>query len=361
MLVEKVGSKLIFNNEGSILEYDFKDKSYTKNGRINKKPQSYFRGLSVRDFAEGCDEKYSKFIKRVFEAEKTCSNIGTILERIPMYSKLESWMMVGYENFYSTHIIYHVSAFNKYIHNYLKKYNLQIDNTFLGRVYNSREFDNTLRYFVDEDIDRNVAKRFFDIVQYRNQEFSTLINLGYNDIALIRYLINIHNFEAFNMYNAISDLKDYAVMSKAMSRNGKFEKYPRYLKTTHDIIVRNYNNYKTEHNEEIFGKMVDLDLEYKYKDYSIVVPKTTKELKDEGVSLSHCVGSYVDSIIEGKRQVCFLRKSEELDKSLITLDVKNGQIQQAEGFMRRKPNSDEKMFIEKFAKVKNLKILQGVI
>ena len=361
MLVEKVGSKLIFNNEGSILEYDFKDKSYTKNGRINKKPQSYFRGLSTRDFAEGCDEKYSKFIKRVFEAEKLCSNIGTILERIPMYSKLESWMMVGYEKFDSYYINYHVSAFNKHIHNYLKKYDLSIYNYFLQQVYEDRCFDNVLRYIVEEDVDYNLAKRFYDVVEYKKHEFKTLLNLGYNDIALLRYLINIHNFEAFNIYEAICDLKDYAIMSKALSRNGKFEKYPRYLKTTHDIIVRNYNNYKTEHNEEIFCKMVDLDLEYKYKDYSIVVPKTTKELKDEGVSLSHCVGSYVDSIIEGKRQVCFLRKSEELDKSLITLDVKNGQIQQAEGFMRRKPNGDEKVFIEKFAKVKNLKILQGVI
>ncbi len=35
MLVEKVGSKLIFNNEGSILEYDFKNTTRSDlNGRI---------------------------------------------------------------------------------------------------------------------------------------------------------------------------------------------------------------------------------------------------------------------------------------------------------------------------------------
>ena len=60
-------------------------------------------------------------------------------------------------------------------------------------------------------------------------------------------------------------------------------------------------------------------------------------------------------------QVLFLRDKNRLDESLITLDINGGMIKQAEGFMRRKPNANEKAFLEKYAKDKNLKIQKGVI
>ena len=358
MIVTKEGSKLIFDNEGSILEYDFKDKSYVKNGRVNKKPQSYFRGLTMRDFADGCDEKYKIFIEKVMRAEKNCYNIGTILERIPNYKNLESWIMAGFYNA-PTHADYHISKINKDVIKFIKKFDTYISEGFLR---NANNYLNILNYCIEENFEKDIINEIIEIVKY-DDELRTLIELNYDSVALVRYLVNIHNFEAFRLSKAIEDLKDYAVMSKSLNRNCKFEKYPRYLKTTHDVIVRNYNNYKIAHNEELFKNMLNKELEYEHRNYNykIILPKETQCLKEEGINLSHCVGSYINSIINGRRQVLFLRDKNRLDESLITLDINGGMIKQAEGFMRRKPNANEKAFLEKYAKDKNLKIQKGVI
>lgn len=41
----------------------------------------------------------------------------------------------------------------------------------------------------------------------------------------------------------------------------------------------------------------------------------------EGSELSHCVGSYAKYVIDGSMRICFLRKTENLDKPLLTLSV----------------------------------------
>ena len=53
----------------------------------------------------------------------------------------------------------------------------------------------------------------------------------------------------------------------------------------------------------------------------MLVPKDAGDLVREGSELSHCVGSNAKYVIDGSMRICFLRKTENLDKPLLTLSV----------------------------------------
>ena len=144
-------------------------------------------------------------------------------------------------------------------------------------------------------------------------------------------------------------------MKNTMLGHMKFNKYPKCLHTNHDIVVKNYNNFKETHDEVVFDKMVDKTLEYMSKPYSVIVPKQSSDVKNEGVSLNHCSASYVNKIINGETQVVFLRDSKKLEESLVTLEVRDNSIVQAKGYLNRKVNEQEDLFIQKYAKEKKLK------
>lgn len=55
--------------------------------------------------------------------------------------------------------------------------------------------------------------------------------------------------------------------------------------------------------------------------YSIVVPKSLAEITSEGMALSHCVGSYLESHAQGNTNIVFLRKNDEIDTSFYTIEV----------------------------------------
>lgn len=70
--------------------------------------------------------------------------------------------------------------------------------------------------------------------------------------------------------------------------------------------------------------------------------------------MNHCVGSYIGRISKKDTFIVFMRKQEEEDTPYITVEVKNGNICTALGYMNTRINKKEKIFLEKYAKAKNL-------
>jgi hypothetical protein len=136
----------------------------------------------------------------------------------------------------------------------------------------------------------------------------------------------------------------------------KYLKYPRNLHTTHDIVIKNFNNAKKKYNNELFRKVIETQYKYewKYKDYIILVPEFTEDVQNEGCSLRHCVGGYIDSIIEKRTKILFLRNIYNWEESLITLEVRDEKLVEARGFANRQANAIEKNILEKWCKVKNI-------
>ena len=136
----------------------------------------------------------------------------------------------------------------------------------------------------------------------------------------------------------------------------KYIKYPRNLHTTHDIVVRNFNNAKKKYDNELFKKVVKTQnkYEWKYRGYTILVPESTKDVQDEGCNLRHCVGGYINSIIEKRTKILFLRRIDNQEESLITLEVRGDMLVEARGFANRYVNKEEKDLLIKWCKEKDI-------
>lgn len=159
----------------------------------------------------------------------------------------------------------------------------------------------------------------------------------------------IDSSTAFKLY------KDYYKMNVLME-NTNFEKYPRYLKTFHDITSRNFKFVEDKVAKRMFEERVhDMKVyEWKDKNFRIVVPESTREIVEEGQQLHHCVASYAKSVCEGRTQIVFLRDIEAPEIPLVTVEIKDGTIRQAYGLSNRVVDNEEHSALKKFAKQRNL-------
>ena len=352
MLVTKEGSLLHFDKEGERFSYNFKDESFINSkGRVVKYPQNFFRGFDIKQLKTKQDEKYLEFIKDIYSYYDRVSNIGTILSRINKHKKYEAWILLGYKCA-DFNISYTPKDCNKIFLQYMKSNDEDVS---YSRV------DYHIRYKWIVDLIKHATETKADRIKLNTcifehpETFNQLVILGYDYKSLFDYICNVSEFEALNTNNALTFLRDYASMKNTMLGHMRFNKYPKCLHTNHDIVVKNYNNFKETYDEVVFDRMVDKKLEFISKPYSVIVPKVSVDVKNEGVSLNHCSASYVKKIIDGITQVVFMRDSKKLGESLVTLEVRDDSIVQAKGYLNRKVTEQEDLFIRKYAKELKLK------
>lgn len=172
---------------------------------------------------------------------------------------------------------------------------------------------------------------------------------GYTAKGLLNYLDYCKTFEAIDDINYLmKEIYDYASMMKKISP--KFDKYPRHFLTTHKIACRNYNRLKEQFIEEDFRKRIDTDMEKSFGEYCFIYPKSTQEIKDEAVSQNNCVASYIKRVIDGQCHIMFLRKKECPDKSLVTIEIRNGKIVQALQKFNNPLTSEQQEVVDKWNK-----------
>ena len=136
------------------------------------------------------------------------------------------------------------------------------------------------------------------------------------------------------------------------------EKYPKSLKTEHDIMALKVNTAEAVAKCENFADRAAevSELAHTGKTYSIVVPDTPHQIADEGINLSHCVSSYIDRVINGDCHILFLRKTRTPDQSLVTLQLSKGRINQAEGNHRRRISEEELKFLRNWGHENHIQI-----
>jgi hypothetical protein len=86
---------------------------------------------------------------------------------------------------------------------------------------------------------------------------------------------------------------------------------------------------KQEFNEEKFKQRINKDYECTFGEYRFIYPESTQEIKDEASQQSNCVASYIDRVIDGQCHIMFLRKKDNPDKSLVTIEIVDNKIVQA--------------------------------
>lgn len=157
----------------------------------------------------------------------------------------------------------------------------------------------------------------------------------------------------YSMANLLADYRDYLRMCKEMQYDveSSFILFPRNLKSAHDHVVEALDVKRTAEQEKAIADSFEewqRLYQYKGKDLMVIPPHSSKELIDEGTALRHCVGRYVKRVAQRECVILFVRKVAEPDKSLCTVEVRDGQVVQTRGFGNEDPPAKIKAFIEQW-------------
>ena len=393
----KEGKFLVFNRNNETLNYNLSDGTMLriKNGKEDymKSVHSFFRNIDPDSLLKLLEDDFKEVLGFIYHIHNNrFNNAGTLLHKLQKCMKFESYIKVGmkpllnriyrYSQYYrdNNDMLFQMPELKLLNSRFAKILNSEnsyerLDNYSLGDLVAILKSTDNSEFFLSiyNLIEKHKLLPQDEIFLYTLKNIKkvrTCVDKYNCDLSsLLNYMIfRIEDMENYG-YNSWEDYIDYldmqtkiVTLAKELNPNliisSKVEKYPKYLKTNHDIVVKIYNNYKREYPEDVFKAMVNYELEeYNLPNKLVVVmPKCSNDVKEEGVVNNHCSGSYIDSIINGDRQVAFLRTAENIDIPLITLDIKDGMIQQYEGKNRRAPNDKEWEAIEKYAKIKKLRL-----
>lgn len=130
----------------------------------------------------------------------------------------------------------------------------------------------------------------------------------------------------------------------------------------HDRLMKEYQAYqdKLRHQRlvemERLIKMVLKEAEgvpamaMKTKKYMIVVPRSGEEIKAEGRTLHHCVGTYVERVAKGETMILFVRKIENPTEPFYTMEFKDGKVVQCRGKNNCSMTKEVQGFVKAFEK-----------
>jgi len=277
-------------------------------------------------------DKINKETKEKGLINRICINVGK--------SKMDNWFMLNIGKEVSD-----VYVNDRYLSNYIGDYIKCGDNNI-------------------KDLFQYVFETYRGVITfYQIEKIKDLIKFGYEPKRLMDYLYrDIYNQgeeleleSTWGNCGALGDFYDYVKMNREMKRD--FEKYPRYLATMHNITLKNYELVEDKIVEEKFAERVknlkSMKLEYIGDDHCVVLPKNSKDLINEGQSLSHCVASYYKRMASGETNIVFLRKKNNIKESLVTIEVNidensNHSIVQAKGKNNSAPQKAEYDFIKKY-------------
>lgn len=241
-----------------------------------------------------------------------------------------------------------------------------------------------LREKINPQVFESIISKYLDTMRYLEQlddlrakslgqAASTIANIvldyggikgnSYDFARLMHYITDeIYTYQGISSpYEAVQLLYDYYNMMKQMDAKIT-EWFPKSLKLIHDIAARNHQVVLDKKKEQAFKDAVSSpvyqNLTYADKNWTVLAPSIANDLIVEGRRQSHCVGSYVNYVINRSKCILFMRKTENVDTPVITLDVDPNSmtLTQYRGFDNRAPSEEEMKFIKKWAKKKNLTV-----
>ncbi|MEG1563769.1 MAG: PcfJ domain-containing protein [Bacteroides sp.] len=278
-----------------------------------------------------------------------------MVEKIKEYSRYEQYFSAGIKDL-SFDIEPNITEIPNGLLKLCKDYELRLTNE-LYRCYKADPdfftvaFSTEFTSLTAEDLLKLLTYGCY-ISRYTKAENSSYLHAfhsdyNYNIKSLLVYFDNLYTYEALEDVNyMIRELLDYVKMMSRISP--KYDKYPKNFLTSRKIAIRNYTRLKEKFVEEDFQKRIDNSLGYSSGEYQIIYPKTTQEIKDEAVQQHHCVASYIKKVIDGECHILFLRKKESLEKSLVTLEIRNNKVVQARGKFDREMSKEEQNVVDKY-------------
>lgn len=153
-----------------------------------------------------------------------------------------------------------------------------------------------------------------------------------------------------------ADYRDYMRWLKGLDYPlDKYYRYPADFRSAHDRLHAEWqaelDRQEAERNSVFDAKMQKRLQDFKgYKADGLFVsmPSSVAELKAEGKTLHHCVGTYAERVANGDTSIYFIRKEEEPETPYFTLEIKNGTVIQCRGYSNCNANDAVNRFVNDF-------------
>lgn len=146
------------------------------------------------------------------------------------------------------------------------------------------------------------------------------------------YKIPLYEEKIFARYRAnreLSTILEYIKICRFMGKIPQKEKdFHREYKDTLTTYYLTKEEYDTKAMYDNYEKQRKA-FTFSYGNYEIVVPQTPQDIIREGAEMHHCVGGYVNDVVQNKTYIVFVRNKENLTIPYITAQVKlNGELGQ---------------------------------
>lgn len=366
----KKGADLIFTcDDGKTVKYNLNTGvCIGKNGKPCKCLNSQLRGYSVDEIANSFEDKnFGKFISHVAwkcsRNGQSIQNIGTVFQRMDEYKREEQIYSAGLTltgAFGKDYFRGTINEIPKGLVKILREIREGVNNV---NVEEYKAHPDAFNYAFNHEftsLSKRDAYRFLVYIcsywdrnelryTYGNKFFNICDKYGYTPKSLLNYIDYLVTYEALPSdypSKILGEIDDNCNMLSQMS--DKYDRYPRHFLTSHQITSRTYQRWKQKFNEELFAKRVDTKMEVTIGDYKFIYPKTTKDIKDEAVQQSNCVASYIDKVIDGSCDIILMRKKNDVENSLVTVEVRNGKVVQARRRFNEPVNESEQKALDRY-------------
>ena len=171
--------------------------------------------------------------------------------------------------------------------------------------------------------------------------------------------------EYYCRQNALAVYTDYVETVRLLNESSEMRPYfdnLEDLQRMHDDALIAYNMQEDTIKSEAFTKRSDFWKKWEYSEndnFIAIAPTLPADLAVEGITLHHCVKSYIERVADGKTNIMFIRKKEEPTIPFFTVEVSNnGNIEQVHGFANRNADTEPGLtkFVKEWAKKRKLKL-----
>lgn len=259
-----------------------------------------------------------------------------------------------------------ILGIKKYTYKQLLKYEQDVDTFITLKDLEQRLGDKAVPYmdkFVQQDknlwLNSNMAANVITLINGANLSVEKLFRYIYKDAPEQQYL--------YSPSQIVNNLCDSYRMCEQLGF--EFDKAPKALIRYHDVLAKEIKLCKDKDNDKAIEKVArkyghleqiaEMDEEGKFSSkYSILVAQSATELVEEGKKMRHCVGSYVNKMMNEDCVILFVRVSKNIKLPFVTLEYnpRTNAIVQIKAQGNQKADSDTLDFIKKWALDKQVRI-----
>ncbi len=255
-----------------------------------------------------------------------------------------------------TYIPLHFSCFEYLIKD--KFYSLAFDNPHLLKYDNeARMLLNPNGEYLDFMLNNNFNFYQYKAFQLCKIKDMRIINFIERNLYIVEKILEIKKIDIVKLYYYLKnqsvnivEYRDYLKLAKDLGYNLKeknvifpkrlMEEHNRLFEKKYIIIDKSYD----DKIKEVSSKLIKN--KYEDKNYVIYPASSVKEMLEEGKNQNNCLRTYIEDYSNGNTEIYFMRKKSNLNKSFVTIEVKDKKLIQA----RLKNNLDPN---EKIMKIIN--------